>query len=561
MLISNEKLKEIISKLDLVPDKGLNEAFNFAQKNNLGLSEVLIDQDLLSDEHLGQIISDELGFEYVNVKPETIKDDILRLVPAITARHQKIIVFDRDKNGIKVAMANPKDLKVIDFLRKKTGEKVLVYYATPANIDNALVAYQKGIQKELSEIIRENISEAEKGSKAAEDVPIIKIVDSLIEYAYQNHASDVHIEPEEDKTVVRFRIDGILHDVIVLPKIIHELVTTRIKILSKLRTDEHRAAQDGKIRTKIQDIKIDVRVSILPVLEGEKIVMRLLSEKSRQYGLEDLGLAGKDLIKVKNEYAKPYGMILATGPTGCGKTTTMYAILKILNRREVNISTIEDPVEYDIEGVNQIQVNAKTNLTFANGLRSILRQDPDIIMVGEIRDQETAGIAINSAMTGHLVLSTVHANDSATVMPRFVEMGIEPFLIASTVNIVIAQRLVRKICRQCIVSETYTLSQLKEKYSADLINHHFNKGEKSIRLYHGKGCDVCNHTGYSGRIGIYEILEVTSEIKQLIMKQANADQIRSEAQAAGMTTMIQDGIGKVLSGITTLEEVLRATRE
>lgn len=561
MLISNEKLKEIISKLDLVPDKGLNEAFNFAQKNNLGLSEVLIDQDLLSDEHLGQIISDELGFEYVNVKPETIKDDILRLVPAITARHQKIIVFDRDKNGIKVAMANPKDLKVIDFLRKKTGEKVLVYYATPANIDNALVAYQKGIQKELSEIIRENISEAEKGSKAAEDVPIIKIVDSLIEYTYQNHASDVHIEPEEDKTVVRFRIDGILHDVIVLPKIIHELVTTRIKILSKLRTDEHRAAQDGKIRTKIQDIKIDVRVSILPVLEGEKIVMRLLSEKSRQYGLEDLGLAGKDLIKVKNEYAKPYGMILATGPTGCGKTTTMYAILKILNRREVNISTIEDPVEYDIEGVNQIQVNAKTNLTFANGLRSILRQDPDIIMVGEIRDQETAGIAINSAMTGHLVLSTVHANDSATVMPRFVEMGIEPFLIASTVNIVIAQRLVRKICRQCIVSETYTLSQLKEKYSADLINHHFNKGEKSIRLYHGKGCDVCNHTGYSGRIGIYEILEVTPEIKQLIMKQANADQIRSEAQAAGMTTMIQDGIGKVLSGITTLEEVLRATRE
>jgi len=561
MLISNLKLKEIIAKLDLVPSEKLDEAFSFAEKNKEDLANTLIKRDLISDEHLGQMISDELGLNYVSLTPEKIDNKFLDLIPAIMARNQKVIAFDRNKDGLKVAMADPTNLNTINLLQKKIGEKVIVYYATPNNIDNAMVAYQKGIQKELSEIIKENISEAEKGAKAAEDVPIIRIVDSLIEYAYQNHASDVHIEPEEIKTVVRFRIDGILHDIIVLPKAIHELVTTRIKILAKLRTDEHRSAQDGKIRTKISGVKIDIRVSILPVLEGEKIVMRLLSEKSRQYGLEDLGLMGKDLIKVKNEYSKPYGMILATGPTGCGKTTTMYAILKILNRREVNISTIEDPVEYDLEGVNQIQVNTKTNLTFANGLRSILRQDPDIIMVGEIRDQETANIAVNAAMTGHLVLSTVHANDSATVIPRFAEMGIEPFLISSTINMVIAQRLIRKICRQCIVSENFTIKQIKEKYPEEVVGRFLSKTEKSIRLYRGEGCDACNHTGYSGRIGIYEVLEITPGIRQLIMKQANADEIRITAQKEGMTTMIEDGLGKVISGITTLEEVLRATRE
>ena len=274
----------------------------------------------------------------------------------------------------------------------------------------------------------------------------------------------MHNEPSDNDTKVRFRIDGILHDIIDLPKNIHELVITRIKIMAKLRTDEHRSAQDGKIRTDVRDEKIDIRVSIVPIVEGEKTVLRLLSAKNRQFSLEDLGMSADDLVKVKNEYSKPYGMILSTGPTGSGKTTTLYAIMKILNRREVNISTIEDPVEYDMEDVNQIQVDAKTNLTFANGLRSILRQDPDIIMVGEIRDEETANIAINSAMTGHLVLSTLHTNDAPTTLPRFLEMNIEPFLISSTVNLVIAQRLVRRICTNCVVSETVTKKQLKEKF-------------------------------------------------------------------------------------------------
>jgi type II secretory ATPase GspE/PulE/Tfp pilus assembly ATPase PilB-like protein len=331
--------------------------------------------------------------------------------------------------------------------------------------------------------------------------------------------------------------------------------------LSKLRTDEHRSAQDGKIRADMGDKKLDIRISIVPVIEGEKIVMRLLSERVHQVGLEDLGFASDDLVKLKKEYAKPYGMILATGPTGSGKTTTLYGILKILNRREVNISTIEDPVEYDIEGVNQIQVNPKTNLTFAAGLRSILRQDPNIIMVGEIRDEETAEIAINSAMTGHLVLSTLHTNDAPTALPRFLEMGIEPFLVASTVNIIIAQRLVRKICSQCIISESITAEDLKKKFPPALIDRYFGAEKKEIRIYHGKGCKTCSDTGYAGRVGIFEVLVVTEMIRDLIMKRANADQVRALAITEGMQTMIEDGIRKVLAGITTLEEVIRVTRE
>ena len=484
----------------------------------------------------------------------------MQLIPKVMAKKQKVIAFGRDKKGIKLAMANPGNLTIINLLEKKTGQVVIPYYTTSINIENALARYQRGIQKEFAEIIQENITQAKKGAKA-EDLPVIKIVDTIIDYAYENKASDIHIEPGEEKTLVRFRLDGILHDIIDLPKTVHDLIVTRIKIMAKLRTDEHRSAQDGKIRADVSDGKLDVRVSIVPIVEGEKIVMRLLSERSRQFSLEDLGLNGEDLIKLKKEYSKPYGMILVTGPTGSGKTTTLYSILKILNRREVNISTIEDPVEYDVDGINQIQVNPKTNLTFANGLRSILRQDPNIIMVGEIRDEETADIAVNSAMTGHLVLTTLHTNDAPTALPRFLEMGMEPFLIASTVNIIIAQRLVRKNCSQCIVSEEVSTEELKNKFSAALIEKHFGKEKKKIRIYHGKGCPVCGNTGYSGRVGVFEVMVMTEPIRDLIMRRANADEIREQAVKEGMRTMIEDGVRKVLSGVTTIEEVLRATRE
>ncbi|MBI3290825.1 type II/IV secretion system protein [Candidatus Falkowbacteria bacterium] len=560
MRISNEKLKLLVERLDLVPQERLEAAYNYAEKNKQPLAEILVDSDLISDDNLGQVIADELGYDFIDLDSVAINDEVLQLIPKVMAKKQKVIAFDKDEKGIKLAMANPGNLSVINLLEKKSGQEVNIYYTTPENISSALVHYQKGIQKEFTEIIQENISQAKKGSKA-EDLPVIKIVDSIIEYAFDNKASDIHVEPGDKKTLVRFRIDGILHDIIDLPKEVHDLFVTRVKIMAKLRTDEHRSAQDGKIRQNIGEKKLDVRVSIIPIVEGEKIVMRLLSEHSGQFSLEDLGMGGEDLIKVKKEYSKSYGMILATGPTGSGKSTSLYAMIKILNQREVNISTIEDPVEYDIEGVNQIQVNPKTNLTFANGLRSILRQDPDVIMVGEIRDEETADIAINSAMTGHLVLSSLHTNDAPTSLPRFLEMNIEPFLIASTVNLVMAQRLVRRNCKQCIVSEQVTLKSLKEKFSPELIEKHLGGGKDSVRIYHGKGCPVCGNMGYLGRIGIFEVMVMSEEIRKLVMARANADEIRKQAMAEGMKTMVEDGFKKVLSGVTTIEEVLRATRE
>ncbi|OGH16615.1 MAG: type II secretion system protein GspE, partial [Candidatus Levybacteria bacterium RIFCSPHIGHO2_02_FULL_37_11] len=373
-------------------------------------------------------------------------------------------------------------------------------------------------------------------------------------------ASDIHIEPEKDGSIVRFRIDGILQEVLHFTPEIDQQVIARIKFLSKLRTDEHLSAQDGKIQTKIENEDLDIRISIVPIVHGEKCVMRLLSARYRQFGLADLGMRDTDLKKVMNASSKPYGMILSTGPTGCGKTTTMYAILKILNTKERNIATIEDPIEYEITGLNQIQVNPKTNLTFAEGLRSILRQDPNIIYVGEIRDDETADIAVNSAMTGHLVLSTLHTNDAATALPRLLDMNIEPFLVASTVNIVIAQRLVRKICERCKVSQTEKIIDLEKHFDKKLLQKYF-KSSKEARIYIGKGCPVCRSTGYSGRVGIFEILLLSEEIKDLIVAKNDSQKIMQQAVLEGMTTMMEDGLFKVQEGLTTIEEVLRATRE
>ncbi len=381
--------------------------------------------------------------------------------------------------------------KLVKTKKDKTEEK-------PAEEESGI----KIENSELSAALQKILDDAKSVSKA-EDVSVIKTVDAILVNGYNSKASDIHIEPYEEETLIRFRIDGILHDIVTLPKSLHELVVMRIKILSRLRTDEHRAAQDGKLRFKVEDGKVDARVSIVPIVYGEKAVLRLLSARARQHDLENLGFNEQQLIKVMTNINKPWGMILATGPTGSGKTTTLYGILKKLNTREVNISTIEDPVEYDIEGVNQIQVNTKTNLTFAAGLRSIVRQDPDIIMVGEIRDEETAGIAVNSAMTGHLVLSTLHTNDAATTLPRLLDMGIQPFLVSSTVNLVIAQRLVRKICEKCKQKTTLdkkTLALVQRQISKELVAKH-KLDSPSIAIYKGKGCKECSTTGYSGRVG------------------------------------------------------------
>jgi type IV pilus assembly protein PilB len=395
-------------------------------------------------------------------------------------------------------------------------------------------------------------------TQSREKISIVKLVDLFIEYAYNARASDVHIHPESDGVRIRFRVDGILSDIFDKEKVsknLHQEIITRIKVISGMRTDEHLAPQDGRFRTKIEDVgDVDVRVSIMPTYYGENAVMRVLAT-NEAFHLEDLGFEPLDLAKVQKAITKPYGMILANGPTGSGKTTTLYTILKQLNRPDISIITIEDPIEYSLSGTTQIQVNNQTGLTFASGLRSILRQDPNIVMVGEIRDEETASIAVNAALTGHLVLSTLHTNDSPTTFPRLVDMGVPPFLVASTVNVAMGQRLVRRLCTTCRTKRVLTPAEIKSL--AELMPDAKRKSE----YYFGKGCSVCNNTGYLGRIGIREVMEVNNEIRELIMKRASSDELKVAAIRNGMVTMLQDGFEKASSGLTSLEEVLRLIRE
>jgi len=564
MRITTELLKKMLVQPGHVSEADFELTKTEAETKRKNLQEILVDKGLIKDEDLGKLIAEELGLLFVDLKRERVDEKVLRIIPEIVAKNQKVISFNRTKKGLKVAIADPDNIQMMEWLKRKTGEEIIAYYATPKGLKEALKYYRKELKKTFEEIIKEQARVAKKERVRAEDIPIIKIVNTIIQYAYENRASDIHIEPLDKQTQVRFRIDGVLHNVLMLPKDIHLLIITRVKVLSKLRTDEHFSAQDGKFSMKFENSKFDVRVSVVPVTEGEKVVMRLLSERARRFSLESLGLLGNDLKKVNSVVKRPYGMILATGPTGSGKTTTLYAILKILNKEAVNIATIEDPVEYDIEGANQIQVNEKTNLTFAKGLRSIVRQDPDIIMVGEVRDEETASIAINSAMTGHLVLSTMHANTASTNIPRLMDMAIEPFLISSSVNIIIAQRLVRRICMKC--RESYVikgarLATLKKHLGSRIWKKTFGKIKgSSTRCYHSKGCKACNGTGYQGRIGIFEVLEMDDDIKELIMQKATADNIQDQAAENGMTTMMEDGVNKVLNGVTTVEELMRVTQ-
>jgi type IV pilus assembly protein PilB len=502
------------------------------------------------------LIANYLKYPFVTLSQLTIAEGVYRIVPERLARKYKAIVFAKDQDGVKLATADPSNTKLAEMVAKKTQQKVSVYMATERDIEGILQLYRKDLQQTFDDLLQKEIS---RTATTMDDAPIAKIVDLLITYAYRDKASDMHIEPEEANSLVRFRIDGILHDVLYVDKKLHDRIVTRIKVLSRLRTDEHLSAQDGKMRIVVDDENIDIRVSIIPITEGEKIVMRLLSSKFRQFTLQDLGMNERDLAKVTSAINKSYGMILSTGPTGSGKTTSVYSILKIVNTREKNITTIEDPVEYRIKGVNQIQVNAKTNLTFANGLRSILRQDPNVIFVGEIRDSETAGIAVNAALTGHLVLSTVHTNDAATTLPRLVDMKVEPFLVASTVNVIIAQRLVRKICDSCKTETAIKRTEILKDIPDESISKHFGNNA-DLKIYEGKGCKVCHATGYKGRIGIFEVIDMSEKIKELITQKADSDEIGKQAVAEGMTTMMDDGLDKVSKGMTTIQEVLRVTK-
>ncbi len=557
MIITDDEIKKIVVQNGIITEQQVTPLVEAAKNAQVSLATILTDKDIITDENLGILIADYCKIPFVTLAKTFIHDDVIHIVPARIARKHKVIAFARDEHGVKLAMADPKDREIMEMIAKKTNQPVFPYYATEADIENTYHIYKRNLQKSFDELIKEEVGKTT--AMVLNDAPIVTIVDLLIDYAYQDKASDIHIEPEEKNTLVRFRIDGILHDVLALPSSLHDRIVTRIKVLSRLRTDEHLAAQDGKMRANLEEEILDIRVSILPIVEGEKIVMRLLSSHSRKFSLVDLGMNEKDLKKVTNAFSKAYGMILSTGPTGSGKSTSIYSILKILNVREKNITTVEDPVEYHIQGVNQIQVNPKTDLTFANGLRSILRQDPNIIFVGEIRDNETAGIAVNAALTGHLVLSTLHTNDAATALPRLMDMDVEPFLVASTVNVIIAQRLIRKICESCKGLITISKEELEKNIPKDLVEKHFGV-KNEVHIYKGAGCKICHNTGYAGRIGVFEVLEVSNRIKELIAEKNDSDVILQEALKEGMTTMFDDGLDKVVKGLTTIEEILRVTK-
>ncbi|MEK7505257.1 MAG: ATPase, T2SS/T4P/T4SS family [Patescibacteria group bacterium] len=561
-MLTVDQLKELV----VTPGHVSAADFATAQAESLAekrpLSEVLVGRDLMTDENLGRLIAEALALKFFDLKREKIDETTIKLLPEVVARAHGAIVFAATGEEIKLALTEPEDLELVNALAKKTGKNVKIFYTTPRLAAEALNYYRGGLREAVEKLAKDLVST--ELSKEARNEASVQLVDNLLAYGEENKSSDIHLEPYRDKLLVRFRIDGVMHDILDLPKAFADLLLTRIKILAKLRTDEHRAAQDGKLQFQYQAQPVDVRVSIVPVTEGENVVLRLLSEESRRFSLTDIGLLAGDLAKVKRAIDNPHGLILVTGPTGSGKTTTVYGMLKLLNKRDVHISTIEDPVEYTVEGVSQIQVNTKTGLTFASGLRSIVRQDPDIIMVGEIRDAETADIAVNSALTGHLVLSTLHANDAPTTLPRLLDMGVEPFLVASTVNVVVAQRLVRRICEKCRFS--YALPP-DEKTAIDhepnvkqIFQTKGYKELKNLTLYRGAGCKVCGGTGFAGRVGIFEVLLMSEAIKKLVVDRAPSSEVLVAARGEGMTTMLEDGLEKVLTGVTTLPEILRVIK-
>ena len=560
MPVSDEALRDAIINKGLLKDKVIDSFLKNAKDSKTSLNTLLVEREVLPDDVLGKLVAELYEVPFVQLKDKNISEHVLRLVPFTLATHQYILPFEQTPQEIKVGLNDPQSYELINFLEKKTGLKVVPYYATKKDIQYSLKVYNRDVNTKFKTLLKSALKDPNQ-IESLKDAA--KILDVIILFAYQSNASDIHIEPHKDFLGIRYRIDGLLQSIAELPMDILELLCTRIKVLASLRTDEHRAAQDGRIKITLEDNEITLRVSIIPTYDGEKTVMRLLSSPRQELNLEALGFSDQNLTIIRRNLLKTNGIILVTGPTGSGKTTTLYSILKQLNSPEINIATIEDPIEYRLEGVNQIQVNPKTDLTFANGLRSLLRQDPDVIMVGEIRDKETAGIAVNAALTGHLVLATLHTNDVAGTLPRLIDMGIEQFLVATTAQLVVAQRLVRTICEKCKKSYKVSVQQIQdigEKYNlkAELNSKltELSQG-KEIVFYRGEGCDACGDSGFKGRITITESMEVTENIRKLIFNNSSPVDIEKQAIAEGMIPMFIDGLQKVLQGKTTIEEVLR----
>ena len=598
MQLDLEHLKKFILDSGLVSAEDMELAEKEVVEHGRTLGDALISAGTISENDFRRMEAYVLGIPFVSLLNQPIDPQTLAIIPEPIARKHNIVAYKkRGEEELEVAMLDPQDLGAIQFIGKKTGLRILSRLTDVDSIRSALVAYQKSLKSEFGDIIateaknidnRESSGRSEseiealasniKGGatdeelkKLAEDIPVVRIVDALLEHAIVQGASDIHVEPFEEKLYIRYRVDGILHDAMLLPMAAASGIVARIKVLSRLRLDEKRLPQDGRFKISREDgANVSFRVSLLPTYFGEKVVMRLLPDAAHGFTLETLGFHGTGLEQIHDGMQKTTGIILATGPTGSGKTTTLYTMIDILNTPDVNISTIEDPIEYQMARVNQTQVKPEIGLTFAQGLRTLVRQDPDIIMVGEIRDKETASLAINAALTGHLVLSTLHTNSAAGAIPRMIDMGVESFLLTSTLDVVIAQRLVRKLHKS---SESAPLSTAELEKLAKVVDLdrlltllleekvvEANATWESIRFSKPKvSPDVPD--GYKGRVGIHEILKVTPVIKELVLKSATTEQIEAEAKRAGMHTMLEDGIFKAAKGLTTIEEVLRVVSE
>ena len=580
MYISDTHLKSFLADAGLVSQKDFDNAEAEAKQTGQPVGDILTAKSAIGEDELRRTYAYILGIPFVSLVGTNIPYQTLSLIPEPIARRNNIIAYARKGDDLEVAMLDTDDLAAIDFIKKKTHLKILARLTDVASIKSSLKQYQQGLKDNLGEVIARETAALEKTAldegketdmrQLAEGVPAVRIVDTLLRHANAQGASDIHIEPLEETLLIRYRIDGILHDAMTLPKHAAAAITARIKVLASMRLDEHRLPQDGRFGAESGGEKISFRVSILPTYYGEKIVMRLLRDSISGFTLESVGFHGVGLERMHDAMRKTTGMVLACGPTGAGKSTTLYTLLDIVNTPNVNISTIEDPIEYQMNRINQTQVRPEIGFTFANGLRSLVRQDPDIIMVGEIRDKETASLAINAALTGHLVLSTLHTNSAAGAIPRLLDMGIEPFLLVSTLRVVIGQRLVRcltpdkephELSRdeqaqfEHVIDQGAVLRALKEEKAVPK-----DATWKNVPFYKAKEGGT-SPSGYAGRKGIYEVLPVTASIKELIMKNTGGDEIEKQARSEGMLTMSEDGIFKAAQGLTTIEEVLRVITE
>jgi len=587
--MDKKELNQILKQKRFVTEAVLSKLDKEAAelKTPMSWEDFLLQKKVVTEDQLLRAKSELEGVPVVDLTSQQIPQDVLNLVPEPIAHRHQVISFAKTADGLSLAMTDPSDLQTKEFIHKKTGLKINPFLIGKSSLEFGLSKYHSSLEKEIKHLFsaptqpaltkegeRAEAEDLEDGlKKMAEEIPVIRVVDTLLEYAVFEKASDIHIEPQENSVSVRYRIDGVLHDVMTLPKVIQAAIVARIKVLSNLKIDEHRLPQDGRFKIEKDGYKFSLRVSTIPIFDGEKVVIRLLDESAKAMSLEDLGFEQSSMDIITRNIKKPHGMLLVTGPTGSGKSTTLYTVLSMLNTKNVNISTIEDPVEYRIVGANQMQVNPKIGLTFAMGLRALLRQDPNIIMIGEIRDRETAEEAVHAAMTGHIVFSTLHTNSAAAALPRLLDIGVEPYLIASTVNAVLAQRLVRKVCQECKAPyklDDPTIDSLSKQFHLEkLMGILANAGLapakakslKDVEFFRGKGCDKCNNTGYRGRMGIHEILEISPTVAGMIMDRKSSQEIQEQGEKEGMILMWEDGFIKAAKGITTIDEIVRVSKE